>query len=54
MKADNVTALNALKLAMQDIAKQTELEHMEKKKSSEEGMEHVEQQWEIDDGTATS
>lgn len=50
MKADNVTALNALKLAMQDLAKQEELEIARNKKVSTEGIEEVDTEWEVNDG----
>jgi hypothetical protein len=50
LKADNPTALNALKLAMQDMAKQRELDLLENKKVSKEGIEEVETEWDVNDG----
>lgn len=50
MKADNVTALNALKIAMQDLAKQEELDMARNKKTSDSGIEQVDTEWEVDTG----
>lgn len=47
MKADNVTALKALQLAMQDLAKQEELENQRKKDTPVESQNN---DWNIDNG----
>lgn len=50
MKSDNVTALNALKLAMQDLTKREELDNVKLKKAQVENLNELQSEWEIDDG----
>lgn len=49
-KIDRTNALNALKLAMQDLAKREELDNVKAKKASDEGGEEVGKEWDIQDG----
>lgn len=50
-KTDRTNALNALKLAIQDLTKREELDNAKlKKASSEEGMEEINKEWKVEDG----